>query len=231
MRIHGSLAYGRLASFYVLDTRQYRSHQVCARPNRGGGNVVTDETCPARLDHALTMLGASRSSGCTRARALGDALERIAQQTYLSPVESPGGTGHGVWTEGWDGKIRARANGARIDPRASNPVIVTARAHARRSPTSTRLRRPQVTRHRVGIWCPAITSQGPSMKTVFGTLLQEIPHQVCERLTQGLPTVEITPERCIARHRTIASVTETIRRCEQWSPTTAEAGKPGVEKA
>src|SRR3712207_8328925 len=53
--------YGDLATFYVLDARQYRSHQPCPRPNRGGGAVVREEDCPSRSDPGLTMLGAERS--------------------------------------------------------------------------------------------------------------------------------------------------------------------------
>ena len=41
--------------FYVLDDRQYRTHQVCPRPGRGGSAVVADRT--ARLDPHLTLLG------------------------------------------------------------------------------------------------------------------------------------------------------------------------------
>ena len=35
-RIFGRVGFGNLAEFHVLDDRQYRSHQVCPRPGRGG---------------------------------------------------------------------------------------------------------------------------------------------------------------------------------------------------
>src|SRR5262249_4806206 len=55
MRMFSRVGFGRLAQFHMLDDRQYRSHQPCAPPGRGGANIV--EECEARLDLKLTMLG------------------------------------------------------------------------------------------------------------------------------------------------------------------------------
>ena len=67
MRLHGAFTYGQLASFFVLDDRQYRSHQVCARAGRGGSTVVREEDCAERIDPSLTMLGMEQDAGSTRA--------------------------------------------------------------------------------------------------------------------------------------------------------------------
>jgi phosphodiesterase/alkaline phosphatase D-like protein len=61
-RIHRDLAWGALARFYVLDTRQYRTNQACARPSDIGAPCA-DVTEPAR-----TMLGEEQEAW------LGDAL-------------------------------------------------------------------------------------------------------------------------------------------------------------
>ena len=61
MQLYGAVRYGSLANFFVLDTRQYRSYQVCARPDRGGSTVVREEDCAERLDPALTMLGGKQA--------------------------------------------------------------------------------------------------------------------------------------------------------------------------
>ncbi|OYX81010.1 MAG: alkaline phosphatase [Brevundimonas sp. 32-68-21] len=58
MPIYRGVRYGRLAQFFMLDGRQYRSKQACADGVNGGkGQVVTDAACPDRLDPARTFLG------------------------------------------------------------------------------------------------------------------------------------------------------------------------------
>jgi alkaline phosphatase D len=58
--LYDSYAFGDLATFFVLDDRQYRAHQVCPRPGRGGSNVVAG--CAERLEASLSMLGCVTAS-------------------------------------------------------------------------------------------------------------------------------------------------------------------------
>ena len=58
--LYDSYAFGDLATFFVLDDRQYRAHQVCPRPGRGGSNVVAG--CAERLEASLSMLGATQEA-------------------------------------------------------------------------------------------------------------------------------------------------------------------------
>jgi len=57
MPIYTRWNYGALARFHVLDDRQYRDHQVCPRPDRGGSNVVEPADCPELLQSERTLLG------------------------------------------------------------------------------------------------------------------------------------------------------------------------------
>ncbi|MGZ8264243.1 MAG: alkaline phosphatase D family protein, partial [Burkholderiales bacterium] len=57
MQLYTAMPYGQLASFFVLDGRQYKSHQVCPRPERGGSATVREEDCAERLDPARSFLG------------------------------------------------------------------------------------------------------------------------------------------------------------------------------
>jgi hypothetical protein len=101
------VAWGALADFHVLDDRQYRSHQVCTPPGRGGSSVVED--CAARLDPRLTILGEVQeqwllgSLGRSRAR-----WNVIAQQTLMAQLDREPGPGQAFWTDGWDGYPAAR---------------------------------------------------------------------------------------------------------------------------
>src|SRR5262249_58227020 len=55
MRIYTRVGFGGLADIVLVDDRQYRSHQPCAAPGRGGATIVED--CQERLGPGITMFG------------------------------------------------------------------------------------------------------------------------------------------------------------------------------
>src|SRR4051812_32674721 len=98
MRLHTTADFGSLAQFFLVDARQYRSHQVCAPPGRGGSTVVREEDCPERLDSKLSMLGAAQEQW------LDDALGRsqarwniVAQSTLMAQADRRSGAGADYW--------------------------------------------------------------------------------------------------------------------------------------
>ena len=70
-------SFGNLANFFVLDDRQFRSHQVCPRPGRGGSNTVDVAECarPRRPEAHHARRGAGAVAGGA-ARGVARALER-----------------------------------------------------------------------------------------------------------------------------------------------------------
>ena len=129
-RIYGRWAFGDLAECFVLDDRQYRSHQSCPRPGRGGSNVV--ENCAELFDPARTMLGAEQERWL--ARGLRDARGRwtvIAQQTLFARFDTRPGPGERFWTDGWSGYPAAAARLTRelVDSRARNPLVLGGDVH------------------------------------------------------------------------------------------------------
>jgi len=56
MRLYRRLGWGGLATFHMLDTRQFRDDQPC------GDQYNTD--CPQRSDPARSLMGAPRRRGC-----------------------------------------------------------------------------------------------------------------------------------------------------------------------
>jgi alkaline phosphatase D len=108
MRIHERMAWGQLADVWTLDCRQYRDHQACLDPNRGGGRVVVG--CDALADPSRSMLGAAQAqwltAGLTRSARR---WKLVAQSTLMSPsgVNTP--LGRSTFTDGWDGYPQARA--------------------------------------------------------------------------------------------------------------------------
>ena len=110
MRIVGRLDWGRLARIHLLDDRQYRDPQACARPNQGGSNTVALAQCPALTDPARSLLGTEQEQWLGAGWDLGRPWNLVAQQTlmarftWLDPVIGGGA----YWTDGWDGYAPAR---------------------------------------------------------------------------------------------------------------------------
>jgi alkaline phosphatase D len=110
MRIYGRLDWGRLARIHLLDDRQYRDVQACARPDRGGSNTVALAQCPALADPARTLLGAEQERWLADGWDLARPWNLVAQQTLMARFAwTDTAIGGGVyWTDGWDGYPRAR---------------------------------------------------------------------------------------------------------------------------
>jgi alkaline phosphatase D len=234
MKLHGAFAYGQLASFFVLDDRQYRSHQVCARPGRGGSTVVREEDCAERLDPNLTMLGAEQERWLDE--SLGRSSSRwnvIAQQTLMAQVDRRPGPGADYWTDGWDGYPRARERLLRsvASRRVSNPLVIGGDVHmsavADLKVDFDDANSPVVATEFV---CPSITSQGPAVKRVE-LFLQENPHiKFANGVRRGYTTVDLTPTRCVSRIRTVASVTERDSPMRTLATYAVEDGRAGAHR-
>jgi alkaline phosphatase D len=125
MRIYRRLAYGDLAEFSVLDTRQYRADQPCGDAYPGD--------CAERLDPAQTILGERQErwllGGLGRSRARWNVL---AQQIFLAQIDLVGGSEEGFYVDGWDGYVASRDR--LLDflhtREVPNPVVITGDWHA-----------------------------------------------------------------------------------------------------
>ncbi|QOY94311.1 alkaline phosphatase D family protein [Massilia sp. UMI-21] len=128
--------WGRLARLHVLDDRQYRSPQACAKSTtRGGSNAVFARACDALRDPRRTMLGARQEAwleqGLTSSRATWNIL---AQQTLMAqsssvPVVKP--DDGRFWTDGWDGypAARRRLLDTIVKHGAHNPLVLGGDVH------------------------------------------------------------------------------------------------------
>lgn len=130
MTIYTRAAFGDLVELHLLDDRQYRSHQPCPKPGRGGSNFV--ESCPERHDPAATMLGAAQErwldDGFARARSRWTV---VAQQTLMAPLDRKPGPGERYWTDGWDGYTAARSRLLQsiATHKPSNPLVLGGDVH------------------------------------------------------------------------------------------------------
>ncbi len=234
MQIYTRRDFGSLARFHVLDDRQYRDHQACPRPDRGGGsNVVQPGDCPELLQQGRTLLGA------TQERWLHDGLDGsgarwnvIAQQTVMAQVDRRPGEGQSFWTDGWDGypKARERLLGFVSAKRVANPVVIGGDVHtsvvADLKTDFDDPKAPVVATEFVGT---SITSQGISAKSVE-TWRSDNPHiHYASSARRGYTSMELSAKRCVARLRTVNEKDpgSPVHTLAAW---TVEDGRPGAQR-
>jgi alkaline phosphatase D len=129
--LYRRFAWGRLATFNVLDTRQYRSDQpaACTPDQRDASGY-----CPSALEPDRTMLGAEQRAWLFEELATTEARWNVlAQQTALAPFDrepAPDARSFGAG-DNWDGYVAERQllldwiaeHGTR------NPVVITGDSH------------------------------------------------------------------------------------------------------
>jgi len=131
-RIYTRLVYGNLATFHLVDNRQFRSPQSCPRPGQGGGgNTVQAADCAELADPQRTLLGAAQEqwleAGLAGSRSRWNVL---GQQTLMAQLNRSDAGGKSVWTDGWDGYPAARRRLLEQMARSSNPVVIGGDVHA-----------------------------------------------------------------------------------------------------
>ncbi|MFT4102670.1 MAG: alkaline phosphatase D family protein [Burkholderiaceae bacterium] len=115
----------------LLDDRQYRSHQACPPPGRGGGRVVRD--CASLSDPSRTLLGFEQERWLDqRLRASRATWTLLGQQTLFSRADRRPGPGEAFSTDTWDGYpvARQRLLDSIAGSRAPNPLIIGGDVHA-----------------------------------------------------------------------------------------------------
>lgn len=120
IRLYRRLHWGRLATFHMLDTRQFRSRLAC-----GGGW----KTCAEADDDDRTITGAAQEAwlldGFAQHHGVWDV---IGQQVFFAGRLDPRGVGN---MDSWDGyrASRARIQQGWIDRAVRNPVVLTGDIH------------------------------------------------------------------------------------------------------
>lgn len=124
MKLYRKCQYGRLANFYVLDTRQYRTDQ----PNGDGQKPKTGKA----LDQNGTILGNKQEhwlmSGLTRSRAKWNVL---AQQVMMADLNRGDENGARYSMDQWPGYEISRRRLLKFfhERNVPNPVVLTGDIH------------------------------------------------------------------------------------------------------
>jgi alkaline phosphatase D len=233
VRIYTRLVYGDLASFHMVDNRQFRAPQPCPRPGQGGGNSVDAAACAELADPQRTLLGAAQEqwleAGLAGSRSLWNVL---GQQTAMAQLNRSDTGGKSVWTDGWDGYPAARSRLLAQMAGTSNPVVIGGDVHAFYvnqlkadfdDPAS-----PVVASEFVGT---SISSQH-GRQDWLDKLRPANPHVLmAESRYRGYTRVDVTPNRMQVDLRAMESVQTRGAACSTLASFVVENGRPGPVKA
>jgi alkaline phosphatase D len=123
LQLYRGFQFGRLASFFVLDTRQYRSDQPC-----GAGPL-----CGGALDPATTMLGAGQERWLLNAiRRSGARWTVVPQQVLMAKVDYAPGSDERYFMDHWNGYdvSRRRLLEAFAALPSRNAIVLTGDLHS-----------------------------------------------------------------------------------------------------
>ena len=164
MQLYRRLHWGRLATFHLLDTRQFRDDQAC-----GDGY----KECAAANDPARSITGAEQEQwlldGFRRSTARWDVL---GQQVFFGQRDNNSGPATVTSMDAWDGYVASRDRITRgwVDAGVRNPVVLTGDVHAHWA-DELKLDYADPTSKTVGteLVCSSITSSGDGADVVSST--------------------------------------------------------------
>lgn len=237
MRIYQRLEYGRLASLYMLDARQYKDPQV-GNPGDGlGSSRVNPATCASWHDPGRSLLGQQQErwlyAEFANSRSRQTHWNVLGQQTLMGQRDLKVGSGQMFWNDGWDGyaAARGRLTDALHQHLVANPVVLGGDLHENWV-GHVKLDYANPSSASVGVeFCgTAITSRsGGNARTA--ERLAENPHFVfAQAERKGYGVVDFTPSQLGTSLRVLDDVTRPDSGIETLASFTVQAGQSIVER-
>jgi alkaline phosphatase D len=229
MKIFRRVSFGRLAEFFVLDTRQYRTDQPC-----GDGNKPP---CAGAFDSTATILGARQRrwllSGLDESSATWNVL---AQQVMMARVDRTPGKDVTYSMDQWPGYEMDRRRVLRhlAGNPISNPVVLAGDIHTNwaneliadfDSPDS-----PSVATEFVGT---SISSSGDGVDApkYLDQLMSENPFVKFHNAQRGYVRCEVAPGRWRSDYRVVEYVTRPGAPLLTRRSFVVESGRPKLNPA
>ena len=234
--IYGRFDFGDLASFLVVDGRQYRSRLACDSGPRGGGKQLVDTACPERLDPARSYLGMAQEAWLYEQFRTHPARWNIlAQQQLMAEFKERTDNGDiAHWSDDWSGYPAARQRLLQQihDTSLPNPVVIGGDIH---SFWANDLKidfddpaAPVVASEFVG---SSITAPPPPYAK-FAAWAAENPHvHFFESRKRGYVSVDLTPARMEVAFRAISRASDPVADVATLRRFVVEDGRPGVHDA
>ncbi|HET7696038.1 MAG TPA: alkaline phosphatase D family protein [Vicinamibacterales bacterium] len=228
IQLYRQFTYGQLASFFVLDTRQYRTDQPCGD--------MTKPPCPGTADPAATLLGAAQE------RWLFEAFDKsrrrwnvLPQQVMVARVDQFPGPEERISMDQWSGYDAGRTRLLELFARrrAANPIVLTGDIHSNwvndlrvdfRDPKS-----PTVGTEFVGT---SITSggDGTDLPERLIAVMAENPFVKFYNSQRGYVSCSVTPQRWHADYQVVDFVTRKEGPRRTRASFLVEDGRPGAQR-
>ena len=237
MRIYDRFTFGDLLEISMIDGRQYRSREACyAPPNKLGGHMETNTSCPERTQEGRTMIGFAQENwlgqGLAHSRATWNVIAQDVLMAQLRQKQRDGEFGY--WTDDWDGYPAGRRRLLqRIEQvKVKNPVVVGGDIHAFfandllvdfDNPNS-----PVVATEFVGT---SVSSSGPPYEAIMA-VLPDNPHvRFFESRKRGYVSIDVEAAHMTVQMRTLSDVTDPQASVSTLKSFVVESGRAGVVSA
>ena len=203
LQLYRRIGWGALASFHLLDTRQYRDDQACGDGWQSG--------CADRLDPRRTITGTEQErwllDGFDASTARWDVL---GQQVFFAQRDGTNGPGESFSMDGWDGYAasRDRVAAAMGGSAVRNGVVLTGDVHRH---WAAEIRRDYAddSAGNVGVELvtTSVTSGGDGDDDPNQAALDENPHIKYHKNRRGYVRTRFTARELRADFRTVPYVT------------------------
>ncbi len=232
MRIYSTVRFGTLASFHLLDDRQYRDPQACTRGGKHGSSTVDPAACSDWNDPRRTLLGAAQERWLDDAFAQGSkGWNVLGLQTLFGARDFRSGPGRTFWNDGWDGypAARARMIASMRKHTLANPVLLGGDVHQNWvGHVKTDFTDPASASIGVEFCGTSITSRSDDA-TRIKELLARNPHFIfADAEHRGYGVVEFTPKQLTTTLRVVSDVTQRDSTIETLAKFSVEAGRSAI---
>jgi alkaline phosphatase D len=227
MQLYRRIHWGRLATFHMLDTRQYRDDQGC-------GDGYKD--CPASVDPARSITGAEQEAwlldGFRRSSARWDIL---GQQVFFAQRDNNAGPAKVTSQDSWDGYAasRDRITKGWMAAGVRNPIVLTGDVHAHWA-SDLKLNYDDPTSQTVGseLVCTSITSGGNGADSIPAnhSFLKINPHLRFYNNQRGYVLTKITADRLDADFKVVPYVNTPGASVHTRASFTVEDRVPGLHQ-
>lgn len=229
LQLYRQLAFGRLANFAILDTRQYRTDQPC-----GDGNKAP---CPAVYDPAATLLGDVQEQWLYKSlKESRSSWNVLTQQVMMARVDLTPGEARTHSMDQWPGyeANRQRMMNFFEQQKSLNPIVITGDIHSNwvnnLQVNCDDEKSPVVGTEFVGT---SISSGGDGIDATRNTaeILRENPFIKYFNAQRGYVSCEVTPTTWVSRYQIVPTVTKPDSPVETRKTFIVEHDRPGAIEA